>query len=52
MLAGVIKEVPEGVREVASRFAAQSESFSKLTNEEKRTLDEFVKFLRSKGNDT
>jgi len=32
--------------EHASRFAAQSESFSKLEPEEKRILDEFVKFLR------
>ncbi len=52
MLAGVIKEVPEGIREEASRFAAKSDSFSKLTNEEKRALDEFVRFLKLRGNDS
>ena len=30
-----------------SRFAAKSESFARLTKEEKKTLDEFVKFLKS-----
>lgn len=52
MLAGAIKDVPVGVRERASRFAAKSESFSKLTDEEKHTLDEFVKFLRAKEKET
>ena len=45
-LAGAITNVPQEMREQASRFAAQSDSFSKLTLEEKRTLDEFVKFLK------
>ena len=45
-LAGAIREVPSDIRESASRFAAQSESFAKLTREEKKVLDEFVKFLR------
>jgi transcriptional regulator with XRE-family HTH domain len=52
MLTGAIKDVPVGVREQASRFAAKSESFSKLTDEEKHTLDEFVKFLRAKEKET
>ncbi len=47
ILAGAIKEMPPGMEVEASRFAAQSESFSKLTDEERRTLDTFVKFLRS-----
>jgi transcriptional regulator with XRE-family HTH domain len=47
VLAGAIREVPENLREQASRFAAQSESFSKLTNEEQQALDDFVNFLRS-----
>ena len=47
ILAGAIKEMPPRVEEEVSRFAAQSESFSKLTDEERKTLDEFVKFLRS-----
>ena len=46
-LAGAIVQVPGGVREEASRFAAQSDSFAKLTREEQRTLDEFVSFLKS-----
>ena len=52
MLAGAIKDVPEGMREHASRFAAMSESFSKLTDEEKYTLDEFVKFLMAEEKET
>lgn len=48
-LAGVIKNIPPEFREEASSFAAKSESFSKLTDEEKRILDEFVKFLRTEG---
>jgi transcriptional regulator with XRE-family HTH domain len=48
-LAGAVSEVPPALREHASRFAAQSESFAKLTTEEKRTLDEFVKFLKTEA---
>lgn len=47
VLAGAIKEAPQGFSETASRFAAQSESFAKLTEEEQRTLDDFVGFLRN-----
>jgi transcriptional regulator with XRE-family HTH domain len=47
VLAGAIREVPEDLRQHAARFAAQSNSFSKLTKEEQRLLDEFVGFLRS-----
>ncbi len=46
-MAGVVSEVEPALREQASRFAAQSESFARLTTEEKRTLDEFVKFLKA-----
>jgi transcriptional regulator with XRE-family HTH domain len=46
-LAGAIKDVSSGMRQQVERFAAQSESLSKLTKEEERTLDEFVKFLRT-----
>lgn len=46
-LAGVVSGVEPALREQASRFAAQSESFAKLTPEERRTLDEFVKFLKT-----
>jgi len=46
-LVGIIQEVPTDIRESASRFAAQSESFAKLTGEEKKVLDEFVKFLKA-----
>jgi len=48
VLAGAIQEVPEELRAQAARFAAQSDSFSKLTKEEQQVLDEFVNFLRSK----
>jgi transcriptional regulator with XRE-family HTH domain len=47
ILAGAIRDVPEDLRQHAVRFAAQSESFSKLTKEEQRVLDEFVAFLRA-----
>jgi len=48
-LAGAIKDIPPEFQAEASRFAAKSESFSKLTDEEKVTLDEFAKFLRDEG---
>ena len=47
VLAGAIRDVPAELREQAARFAAQSDSFSKLTKEEQRALDDFVTFLRS-----
>ncbi len=47
ILAGAIRDVPDSMRQQVARFAAQSESFLKLTNEEQRVLDEFVGFLRS-----
>lgn len=49
VLAGAIHEVPEELRVQAARFAAQSDSFSKLTREEQQVLDEFVDFLRSEA---
>lgn len=45
-LAGAVTSIPGYMREEASRFAAKSDSFSKLTSEEKRALDEFVEFLK------
>jgi transcriptional regulator with XRE-family HTH domain len=47
LLAGAIKDIPLAFCQQASSFAAQSESFSKLTREERKLLDEFVKFLRA-----
>ncbi len=47
ILAGATREVPESIQEQAARFAAQSESFAKLTREEKKLLDDFVKFLKT-----
>ena len=46
VLAGAIKETPQGFAERASGFAAQSESFTGLAKEEKKVLDEFVQFLK------
>jgi transcriptional regulator with XRE-family HTH domain len=48
-LAGAVKTVPEELQQKASCFAAQSESFARLTREEKKVLDEFVKFLREEA---
>jgi len=45
-LAGAIREIPEVVREEAARYAAQSESFARLSREERRLLDRFVCFLK------
>ena len=45
-LAGAVSEIPDDLREEASRFAAQSQSFAKLTKEEKRILDDFVRVLK------
>lgn len=46
-LAGATKEMPDDLRDHASRFAAKAESFVSLTAEEKKSLDEFMKVLRS-----
>jgi len=46
VLAGAVKATPQGFSERASGFAAQSESFAKLTKEEQKVLDEFVRFLK------
>jgi transcriptional regulator with XRE-family HTH domain len=48
-IAGAVRDVPGGIREKAARFAAQSDSFAKLTPEEQRLLDEFVKFLKAEA---
>jgi transcriptional regulator with XRE-family HTH domain len=48
-LAGAFQKVPGDIVASASRFAAQSESFAKLTREEKRVLDDFVKFLKAES---
>lgn len=47
LLCGAIRDIPQNVREQASRFAAMSDSFAKLTADEKRELDMFVRFLRT-----
>ena len=46
-LAGAISSVSPVIRARASRFAAQSESLAKATKEEKKIVDEFVRFLQS-----
>ena len=46
-LAGAVRD--DAVSEHASRFAAQSESFAKLTREERQVVDEFVKFLKAES---
>lgn len=46
-LAGAVKD--DETAERASRFAAQSESFATLTKEEKRALDDFVRFLKTES---
>jgi len=46
-LAGAVKEVPDEFQENASRFAAHSESFAELSEEERGALDKFMSFLKS-----
>jgi len=46
-LAGAFREVPGNVAESAVRYAAQSESFAKLTREEQAALDQFIETLKS-----
>ena len=48
-LAGAIKDIPQDLHMQASQFAAHSDTFSKLTDDEKRLVDEFVKFLRQES---
>ena len=48
-LAGAVTDVPEEIRESASRFAAHSESFARLSKDEKRVLDQFIRFLTSEA---
>jgi len=45
-LAGAFGKSLPDIVESASRFAAQSESFVKLTKEERKALDEFMKVLK------
>jgi transcriptional regulator with XRE-family HTH domain len=48
VLAGAVSEVPDEFMEKASRFAAMStESFAKLSKDEKKVLDEFMRYLKS-----
>jgi HTH-type transcriptional regulator, competence development regulator len=47
-LAGLAEPKDEGFTEAAVRFAARSESIDKLTREEHKALEEFVKFLAEK----
>jgi transcriptional regulator with XRE-family HTH domain len=47
VLAGAVSGVEPALREQASRFTAQLESFAKLTAAERRTVDEFVNFLKT-----
>jgi transcriptional regulator with XRE-family HTH domain len=45
-LAGALSDASSEIDEQASRFAACSESFSRLTKEEREALDQFVRVLR------
>lgn len=47
-LAGSFKQVPDELKREASRFAAQSDLFDKITPEERKLLDAFVKLLKTR----
>lgn len=47
-LAGAFKQVPDELKREASKFAAQSDSFDKITPEERKLLDGFVKLLKTR----
>lgn len=44
-LAGMVETIDNQLEEAAFRFAANSESMDKLTNDEAKTLRDFIKFL-------
>ncbi len=46
-LAGATKDIPSDLQREASKFAAKSDSFSKLSKEEKKLIDEFLTFLKT-----
>jgi transcriptional regulator with XRE-family HTH domain len=48
VLVGAFKKVPNELMKEASRFVAQSDSFDKITNEEKKLVDGFIKILKQK----
>lgn len=50
-LVGAVHDAPPIVREQASRFASRSDSFAKLTKEERHALDRLVRALRAVGNE-
>ena len=46
-LAGALKEIPPELRNRASKFAVQSDAFAKLSTDERKALDEFMRFLKN-----
>lgn len=48
ILAGLVKQEDAEVDQAASQFAAKSESFSKLSDEDRHLFDDFVRHLREK----
>ena len=49
ILAGALFDVSREFQQEVSKFAAQSESFAKLTKEEQQILDQFINFLKSEA---
>jgi transcriptional regulator with XRE-family HTH domain len=47
ILAGTISDASHEFQEEISKFAAQSESFAKLTKQEQQILDKFITFLKA-----
>ena len=47
ILAGAISDASHEFQQEVSKFAAQSESFAKLTREEQQILDKFITFLKT-----
>jgi transcriptional regulator with XRE-family HTH domain len=45
-LAGVFNDLPPGLKEKASIYAGQCEPFTKLSKDEKKALDEFMRYLQ------
>jgi hypothetical protein len=48
MLSGAISETNDGIQSELLKFAACSESMGKLSKEEKKLLNEFVRHLENK----
>lgn len=48
VLIGAFKQVPDELKKEASKFVAKSDSFDKISADERRLVDDFIKLLKHK----